>query len=137
MCFHLSQRTLGLVAGASLLVCIANQVVVACSGSHTEVTIDRNHFIVNLYGAVAVLILAAIIALAFIIGRLGILAILLALVVGFLHPMLYYGGGANGDCGRGFVTLARYVTMGLGAVLFLQVMLWHFRRRSQLASSRT
>jgi hypothetical protein len=137
MCFHLSQRILGLVAGASLLVCISNQVVVACSGSHTDVTIDRNHFIVNLYGAVAVLILAAIIALSFIIGRLGILAVLLALVVGFLHPMLHYGGGANGDCGQGFVTLAKYVTMGLGAVLLLQVTLWQFRRRSQLAASRT
>jgi hypothetical protein len=108
----------GLVAGASLIVCISNQVVVACSGSHVDVTIDRNHSIVNFYGAVAVLILAAIIALSLIIGRLGILAILLALVVGFLHPMLRYGGG--GDCGQGFVTLAKYVTMGLGAVLLLQ-----------------
>jgi hypothetical protein len=136
MCFHLSQRILGLVAGAALTVCISNQVIVACSGSHVDVIIDRNHSMVNLYGAVAVLILAAIIALSFVIGRLGILAILLALVVGFLHPMLRYGGG-GGDCGRGFVTLAKYVTMGLGAVLLLQVTLWQFRRRSQLPASRT
>jgi hypothetical protein len=132
MCFHLSQRILGLVAGASLLVCISNQVVVACSGSHTDLTIDRNHSIVNSYGAVAVLILAAIIALSLIIGRLGILAILLALVVGFLHPMLRYGGG-GGDCGRSFVEVAKYVTMILGGILIIQVALWRIRSPRAIA----
>ncbi len=107
----------------------------ACSGPHAGEATAANHVIVNWWGVVAILIFVGIVALYFFRRRVGIPAILLAVAIGFLHPIWHYGGG-GGDCGQSFVALARYVTIALAGVFLLQAALWRFRRL-RLAPSRT
>jgi len=109
--------------------------VFACSGPYAREHSAANHTIVNWWGALAILIFVGIVALYFVRNRVGIPAILLALVIGFLHPVWHYGGG-GGDCGEGFVALAKYVTIALVGVFLLQAALWRFRR-PRLVASRT
>ncbi len=135
MCFPLTQRILRVYCGAAFVLVALCGRVLGCSGPHAGEATAANHSIVNWWGAVAIVIFVGIVALYFIRGRMGIPAILLALVVGFLHPIWHYGGG-GGDCGQSFVVLAKYVTISLTGLFLLQAALWRFRR-PRLAASRT
>jgi len=130
MCLRFRLRKPISILSALLTLRALNGVVFACSGPHVDELIEKNHSIVNAYGLVTILIFVAIIAIYFVQGRTGIFIILLALLVGFFHPIWYYGGG-GGDCGQSFVKLTKYVTMGLGGIFLLQMMLWQFRRRAR------
>jgi hypothetical protein len=111
---------------AALLVCALTGVVFACSGPRAGELIEHNRSIVNVYGVVSIFLFLATVAIYFVRGRSGVLAILLSLVIGFLHPFWHYGGG-GGDCGSSFVELAKYVTIILGGILIIQVALWRLR----------
>lgn len=103
-------------------------VALACVGPRSGELIEHNRSIVNAYGFVAVIILLSILAIYFVRRRTGLIAILLALIVGFFHPFWHYGGG-GGDCGQSFVVLAKYVTLILAGIFILQAMLWRMRIR--------
>src|SRR5437660_11307020 len=120
MCFPLPQRILRVSCAAAFVLVALCGKVLGCSGPYAGEATAANHSIVNWWGVVAILIFLGIMALYFIRGRVGIPAILLAIVVGFFHPMWHYGGG-GGDCGQSFVVLANYVTIALAGLFLFQV----------------
>jgi hypothetical protein len=127
MCFPLLERVLRVTCAALFMLVVFVGEVLACSGEHAAEHSAENHSIVNWLGALAILLFLAIAALCFLLYRVGIPAVLLAGIIGFFHPMWFYGGG-GGDCGEGFVVLAKYVTIALGSVLLLQLALCGIRR---------
>jgi hypothetical protein len=135
MCFSLLQRVSRVAPAALFVLVVFVGKVLACSGEHAAEHSAENHSMVNWWGALAILIFLAIVALCLLLYRVGIPAILLAAVIGFFHPMWFYGGG-GGDCGEGFVVLAKYVTIALGGILLLQLALCGVRRL-RFATART
>src|SRR5262245_2744302 len=98
MRFSLIQRVSRVASAVLLMLMVLVGEVLPCSGEHAAEHSAENHTIVNWWGALAILIFLAIIALYFLRHRVGIPAIMLAFAIGLLHPMWHYGGG-GGDCG--------------------------------------
>jgi len=114
-----------LVAASSF--CASAGSVLACSGPHAGELIEQNRSIVHAYGFVAIFLFLATLAIYFVRGRTGILAVAISLIVGFFHPFWHYGGG-GGDCGSSFVEFARYVTIILAGIMIIQAALWLLKR---------
>jgi len=114
------------VLTATLLIGSCTGLVFACSGTHTGELMAHNRLIVNVYGIVAMVLFLGTVAIYFVRGRAGMLAIVLSLLIGFFHPFWHDGGGA-GDCGRSLVELAKYVTILLAGLLVMQAVLWRLK----------
>jgi hypothetical protein len=134
MCFPLPQQILRVSCAAAFVLVALCGKVLGCSGPDAGEATAANHSIVNWWGVVAIPIFLGIVALYFFRGRMGIPAILLAIVVGFLHPPMWHYGGGGGDCGQSFVVLAKYVTIALAGLFLLHVALWRLRRPRFAAS---
>jgi hypothetical protein len=137
MRFRLMFRKPLLLLVASSVLCALTPAILACSGPGSEAFREQNRAIVNKYGFVAIFILAAIVGVYFLRGRVGLAVVLLAAVVGFFHPVWHFGQGGSPDCGQHFAENAPYVTATLGGILLVQLALWLFRRRAHSFATRT
>jgi hypothetical protein len=136
MCFRFVLRKPLLLFVASSLLCALPSAALACSGPTSEAFREQNRSIVNAYGFVAIFILAAIVAVYFLRGRVGFVIVLLAALIGFFHPVWHFGQGRP-DCGQQLAENAPYVTTILGGILLVQLVLWLVRRRAHPVATRT
>jgi hypothetical protein len=137
MCFQFILRKPFLLLVTSSLLCAFTPVAFACSGPTSGEFREQNRLIVNRYGIVAIGVFALIVAVYLIRGRVGLVIVLLAALVGFFHPVFHFGEDGSPDCGQHFAENAPYVTAILGALLVAQVGLWVFRRKPHLIATRT
>ena len=136
MCFLFVLRKPLLLLIVSSLLCALPDAALACSGPTSEAFREQNRSIVNAYGVVAIFIVAAIVAVYFLRGRVGLVIVLLAALVGFFHPVWHFGQGRP-DCGQQLAGNAPYVTTILGGLLLVQLVVWLFRRRAHRVATRT
>jgi uncharacterized membrane protein (UPF0136 family) len=100
----------------------------ACSSEGPAALIFQNKAITLRHAILSVVMILAIIALYFLRKRKGLPVIVLSLILLAFQPAWVYGGG-GGDCGRGMVETAKWVTLLIAGGFTYQLVLWLMQRK--------